>query len=187
MENLKDKGASIDEDINKQVEAVYDELKAYIEGLICCDKIHHNILIREARFEHAMSTLKNLVWEKLHNKNVDTPPKNPKKQAKIIFYTTDQTSSCYIEDENGESGLNNPYEYILEDKKKNDDYFGLSVNEYKNLLERDGYEWVVISHNGSFGSEVWDKSDGYVFKGKYKNLKVGDKYYGGYDTIKIQK
>ena len=39
MENLeKNKGAFIDEDINKQVEAVYDELKSYIDDLICCDK-----------------------------------------------------------------------------------------------------------------------------------------------------
>jgi hypothetical protein len=184
MENLKGKGASIDEDINKQVEAVYDELKSYIEGLICCDKIHHNILIREARFEHAMSTLKNLVWEKLRNKNEDTPPK---KQAKIIFYAVDQYSTCFIEDEDGHATTNNPYGHIDEERKKNNNYYGLSTTEYKKLLEKDGYEWVIISHNGSYGSEVWSKSDGYVFKGKYKNLKVGDKYYDGYDSIHIKK
>lgn len=188
MENFKDKGASIDEDINKQIEMVYDELKSYIEGLTCCDKIHHSILIREARFEHAMSKLKCLVWQKHQNKTADTPTSsNQKKQAKIIFNAVDQYSSCFIEDEDGHITTNNPYEYIIEDKKKNGDYFGLSINEYKNLLERDGYEWVVISHNGVFGSEVLSKSDGYVFKGKYKNLKVGDKYYGGYDTIKTLK
>jgi hypothetical protein len=184
MENLKGKGASIDEDINKQVEAVYDELKSYIEGLICCDKIHHNILIREARFEHAMTTLKNLVWEKLRNKNEDTPPK---KQAKIIFYSVDQYSSCFIEDEDGHATINNPYRHIDEERKKNGNYYGLSITEYRKLLEKDGYEWVIISITGSLGSEVWSKSDGYVFKGKYKNLKVGDKYYDGYDSIHIKK
>lgn len=67
IHQLKHKGALIDKDIDKQVEAVYDELKSYIEILICCSEIHHNILIREARFEYAMSKLKNLVWEKLRN------------------------------------------------------------------------------------------------------------------------
>ena len=67
IHQLKHKGALIDKDIDNQVEAVYDELKSYIEILICSNEIHHNILIREARFEHAMSTLKNLVWEKLRN------------------------------------------------------------------------------------------------------------------------
>lgn len=111
---------------------------------------------------------------------------NTKKQAKIVFYANDQITTCYIEDKNGCSEPNNPYEHIIEEKKKNGDYYGLSVTEYKKLLEKDGYEWVVISHNGSFGSEVLSKSDGYVFKGKYKRLKVGDKYYGGYDTIEIK-
>jgi hypothetical protein len=185
MENLKGKGASIDEDINKQVEAVYDELKSYIEGLICCDKIHHNILIREARFEHAMSTLKNLVWEKLRNKNADT---HPKKQAKIVFYAVDQYITCFIEDENGRAEPINPYIHIIKEKKEKGDYYGLSCEEYRKLLEKDGYEWVMIYHNGSYGSEVWSKSDGYVFKGKYKNLKVGDRYYNGCgDTIYIKK
>ena len=59
----------IDRSIDEQVEIVYDELKSYIEGLICCDTIHHNILVRESRFEHAMSKLKFLVWKKLHDKH----------------------------------------------------------------------------------------------------------------------
>ena len=172
IHQLKGKGEFINEDIDKQVGVVYDELKSYIEGLTCCDKIHHNILIREARFEYAIAKLKNLVWEKLRIKNTDTPPK---KQAKIIFYSTDQSTTCFIEDENGRITTNNPYG------------LGLSCAEYKKLLEKDGYEWVMISHNGSYGSEVWDKSNGYVFKGKYANLKVGDKYYDGYNTIHIKK
>ena len=110
-----------------------------------------------------------------------------KKQATIIFYSTDQITTCYIEDENGQTQPINPYEPIIEIMKEKGDYYGLSIQSYKKLLEEDGYEWVVISHNGSFGSEVLSKSDGYVFKGKYKNLKVGDKYYGGYDTIYIKK
>ena len=181
---LQGMGAFIDRAIDEQVGIVYDELKSYIEGLVCCDKIHHNILDREARFEHAMSNLKFLVWQKLHDKNTDTPPK---KQATIVFYSSDQTTACYIEDENGQTQTtNNPYEHIIEEKKKGD-YYGLTTVDYKNLLEKDGYEWVVISHNGSLGSEVWSKSNGYVFKGKYKNLKVGDKYYDGYDSIQIKK
>ena len=71
IHQLKGNGTFIDKDIDKQVEAVYDELKSYIEGLICCDKIHHNILMREARFEHAISKLKYLVWCKLHDKLVN--------------------------------------------------------------------------------------------------------------------
>jgi hypothetical protein len=62
-------GSSIDKSIDEQIEIVYDELKSYIEGLTCCNTIHHNILDREARFEHAMSNLKFLVWQKLHDKN----------------------------------------------------------------------------------------------------------------------
>lgn len=186
MKNLESMSVSIDKDIDEQVGIVYDELKSYIEGLVCCDKIHRNILIREARFEHAMSQLKCLVWKKLQNKTADTLP-NPKKQAKIIFYAVDQYSSCFIEDEDGRITTNNPYEYIVEERKKRGDYYGLSCGEYKKLLEKDGYEWVIISHNGSLGSEVRDKSDGYVFKGKYKNLKVGDEYHDGYDTIHIKK
>jgi hypothetical protein len=181
---LKYLGAFIDKAIDKQVGVVYDELKSYIEGLVCCDKIHHNILDREARFEHAMTNLKFLVWQKLQDKTTNTPSK---KQAKIIFYADDQTTTCHIEDENGEVEPNNPYEHIVEEKKRNGDYYGLSVDEYKKLLEKDDYEWVVIAHNGSFGSDVWGKSDGYVFKGKYKNLRVGDTYLGGYDTIRIKR
>jgi hypothetical protein len=128
--------------------------------------------------------LKFLVWQKLHDKTADT---SPKKQAKIIFYSNDQTTACFIEDENGRVTTNNPYEHIIEEKKKKGDYYGLSCAEYKKLLENDGYEWVVISHNGFYSSEVWSKSDGYVFKGKYENLKVGDKYHDGYDMIEIQK
>lgn len=72
IHQLKYRGELIDKDIDKQVEAVYDELKSYIEILICCNEIHHNVLIREARFEHAMAKLKNLVWEKLRNlHNID--------------------------------------------------------------------------------------------------------------------
>lgn len=110
-----------------------------------------------------------------------------KKQAKIIFYTTDQTTACFIEDENGHATINNPYKHITDEKKKKGDYYGLSVDEYKKLLEKDGYEWVVISNNGFYGSKVWDKSYGYVFKGKYEELKVGDIYHDGYDMIEIQK
>ena len=185
-QQLKGMGAFIDRAIDEQVGVVYDELNSYVDGLVCCDKIHHNILDREARFEHAMSNLKFLVWQKLHDKNADTPTKT-KKQAKIIFYATDQSTVCHIEDENGRAESNNPYEHIIEEMEKKGDYCGLTTVDYKNLLEKDGYEWVVISHNGSLGSQVWSKSDGYVFKGKYKNLKVGDKYYGGYDSIQIKK
>jgi hypothetical protein len=185
-QQLKGMGAFIDKAIDEQVELVYDELKSYIEGLVCCDKIHHNILDREARFEHAMTNLKFLVWQKLHDKTTNTPTEK-KKQAKIIFYNTDQTTTCYVEDEDGHATINNPYGHIEEERKKNN-YYGLSTTEYKKLLENDGYEWVIISHNGSYGSEVWSKSDGYVFKGKYKNLKVGDKYYNCCgDTIHIKK
>ena len=162
-QQLKGMGAFIDKAIDEQVGVVYDELKSYVEGLVSCDKIHHNILDREARFEHAMSNLKFLVWQKLHDKNADTSTK-PKKQAKIIFFAVDQSTICYIEDENG--CADNPYEPT-----------NLSVAKYRKLLEKDGYEWVIISHNGSLGSEILGKSDGYVFKGKFKNLKVGDKYF----------
>ena len=72
---LKGMGAFIDKAIDEQVGVVYDELKSYIEGLICCDKIHHNILDREARFEHALVNLKFLVGQKMRDKNTDTPPK----------------------------------------------------------------------------------------------------------------
>jgi hypothetical protein len=68
-QQLKYMGAFIDKVIDKQVGVVYDELKSYIEGLTCCNTIHHNILDREARFEHAMSNLKFLVWQKLHDKH----------------------------------------------------------------------------------------------------------------------
>jgi hypothetical protein len=182
-QQLKGMGAFIDRAIDEQVGVVYDELKSYIEGLVRCDKIHHNILDREARFEHAMTNLKFLVWQKLQDKTADTPPK---KQAKIIFYADDQSTACHIEDENGRAESNNPYEHIIKEKRKKGDYYGLSTVDYKNLLTKDGYEWVVISHNGWLGSEVWSKSDGYVFKGKYKDLKVGDKYYDG-NTIQIKK
>ena len=67
-QQLQGMGSFIEKAIDKQVGIVYDELKSYIEGLTCCDKIHHNILDREARFEHAMSNLKFLVWQKLHDK-----------------------------------------------------------------------------------------------------------------------
>jgi hypothetical protein len=183
-QQLKGMGAFIDRAIDEQVGVVYDELKSYIEGLVCCDKIHHNILDREARFEHAMTNLKFLVWQKLQDKTANTPSK---KQAKIIFYTTDQTTACFIEDEKGHITTNNPYEHIIEEKKKKGDYYGLSCEEYRKLLEKDGYEWVVISNNGFYGSKVWDKSYGYVFKGKYEELKVGDIYHDGYDMIEIQK
>lgn len=182
-QQLKGMGAFIDRAIDEQVGVVYDELKSYIEGLVRCDKIHHNILDREARFEHAMSNLKFLVWQKLQDKTADAPSK---KQAKIIFYAIDQSTTCHIEDENGRTESNNPYEHIIEEKRKKGDYYGLSTTEYKKLLEKDGYEWVIISHNGWLGSDVWSKSDGYVFKGKYKDLKVGDKYYDG-NTIQIKK
>lgn len=180
MENL-----ACNRSIDEQIEMVYDELKSYIECLTCCDTIHHNILIREARFEHAMSDLKYLVWEKLRNKNVDTPPK---KQAKIIFYEVDQCATCFIENENGDAQPNNPYQPILKIMEEKGDYYGLSIQSYKKLLEEDGYEWVLISHSGSSDSKVLSKSDGYVFKGKYKNLKVGDKYYNCCgDIIRIKK
>ena len=68
-QQLQGKGAFIEREIDEQVEIVYDELKSYIEGLTCCNTIHHNILDREARFEHAMSNLKFLVWQKLRDKN----------------------------------------------------------------------------------------------------------------------
>jgi hypothetical protein len=183
-QQLKGMGAFIDKAIDEQVGVVYDELKSYVEGLVCCDKIHHNFLDREARFEHAMSNLKFLVWQKLQDKTADTPPK---KQAKIIFYAVDQSTACHIEDENGRAESNDPYEHIIEEKRKKGDYYGLSTTEYKKLLEKDGYDWVVISHNGWLGSEVWSKSDGYVFKGKYKDLKVGDKYDYDGNTIHIKK
>lgn len=183
-QQLKGMGAFIDRAIDEQIGVVYDELKSYIEGLVCCDKIHHNILDREARFEHAMTNLKFLVWQKLQDKTTNTPLK---KQAKIIFYSNDQTTACFIEDEKGHITTNNPYEHIIEEKKKNGDYYGLSTVDYKNLLNKDGYEWVVISHNGFYGFKVWSKSDGYVFKGKYEELKVGDIYHDGYDMIEIQK
>ena len=183
-QQLKGMGAFIDKAIDEQVGVVYDELKSYIEGLVCCDKIHHNILDREARFEHAMTNLKFLVWQKLHDKNTDTPPK---KQAKIVFFAVDQYTTCFIEDEQGQAEPNNPYGHLIEIQKKNGYYLGLSIQSYIKLLEEDGYEWVVISNNGSFGNKVLCKSDGYVFKGKYKNLMVGDTYYGGYDTIEIKK
>lgn len=67
---LQGKGAFIERAIDEQVEIVYDELKSYIEGLICCDTIHHNILVRESRFEYAMSNLKFLVWQKLRDKKM---------------------------------------------------------------------------------------------------------------------
>ena len=67
-QQLQGMGSFIEKAIDKQVGIVYDELKSYIEGLTCCDKIHYNILDREARFEHAMSNLKFLVWQKLHDK-----------------------------------------------------------------------------------------------------------------------
>ena len=173
---LKGKGAFIDDAIDEQVEIVYDELKAYIEGLTCCNKINNGILDREARFEHAMTNLKFLVWQKLHDKNTDTPTK-PKEQAKIIFFTVDQYTTCFIEDEQGQAERSNPYRHIIEVQKKNGNYYGLSIHSYIKLLEADGYEWVVISNNGSSGNKVLRKSDGYVFKGKFKNLKVGDEYF----------
>ena len=64
---LQGKSAFIDKAIDEQVEIVYDELKAYIEGLTCCNKINNGILDREARFEHAMTNLKFLVWQKFHD------------------------------------------------------------------------------------------------------------------------
>ena len=173
-QQLKGMGAFIDKAIDEQVGVVYDELKSYIEGLICCDKIHHNILDQEARFEHAMSNLKFLVWQKLHDKNVDTPPK---KQVKIILFADDQYTTCFIENEQGQAEPNNPYGHLIEEQKKKGDYYGLSIQSYIKLLEEDGYEWVVISNNGLYGNKVLRKSGGYVFKGKFKNLKVGDEYF----------
>lgn len=67
-QQLQGMGAFIEKAIDEQIAIVYDEFKSYIEGLTCCVKIHHNILDREARFEHAMSNLKFLVWQKLHDK-----------------------------------------------------------------------------------------------------------------------
>lgn len=64
---LKGKGAFIERAIDEQVGIVYDELKSYIEGLVCNNTIHHNILDREARFEHALTNLKFLAWQKYND------------------------------------------------------------------------------------------------------------------------
>jgi hypothetical protein len=68
MENPESQHIEVkDVDIDKQVKAVYDELKSYIDSLVCCGPIYRNVLIRESRLEYAMSKLKFLVWQKLHN------------------------------------------------------------------------------------------------------------------------
>lgn len=64
---LMGKGAFIEKAIDDQVCIVYDELKAYIESLTCSVKINNGILDREARFEHAMTNLKFLVWQKFQD------------------------------------------------------------------------------------------------------------------------
>ena len=53
----------------------FDEFKNYIEGLTCCERIHHGILDREARFEYAMANLKAVVWEKFR-RNMKSEMKN---------------------------------------------------------------------------------------------------------------
>ena len=53
----------------------FNEFKNYIEGLTCCERIHHGILDREARFEYAMANLKAVVWEKFR-RNMKSEMKN---------------------------------------------------------------------------------------------------------------
>jgi len=92
-----------------------------------------------------------------------------KKQAKIIFYATDQTTTCVAED----TDLN-PFEDRVEEERKNGNYYGLSSYEYKKLLEAAGYEWVSIELMGDYGTYIRDASKGYEFCGRFKDCKVGD-------------
>ena len=61
--------AALPEDLESVIDdlvcTAFDEFKNYIEGLTCCERIHHGVLDREARFEYAMANLKAAVWEKL--------------------------------------------------------------------------------------------------------------------------
>lgn len=95
--------------------------------------------------------------------------KKPLKQAFIIYYAADQTTTCYTEDTK-----TNPFKDIEEQERKNGNYYGLSAFQYKNLLEKAGYEWAWIEHNGDYGTHIREASKGYKFHGAYRGHKVGD-------------
>lgn len=92
-----------------------------------------------------------------------------KKQAKIIFYATDQSTTCVAEDTN-----TNPFKDKVEEERKKGNYYGLSPYEYKKLLEAAGYEWVYFELMGDYGTYIHEASKGYEFDGPFKNCKVGD-------------
>lgn len=95
--------------------------------------------------------------------------KKPLKQAFIIYYAADQTTTCLTEDTK-----TNPFKDKEEQERKNGNYYGLTAFQYKNLLEKAGYEWAWIEHYGDYGTHIREASKGYKFHGAYRGMKVGD-------------
>ena len=102
-----------------------------------------------------------------------------KKQAKIIFYATDQSATC-IDEETQE----NPFKDMVEAERVKGNYYGLSTFEYRKLCGESGYEWLEIHHNGDYGSDYVAKSDKYIFNGfeAEQKIEIGDTVFWNGDV-----
>jgi len=62
---------NLDEEIDKAVEGVYDELKVLIEQMTCNSRMHSNYLCYEARFAEALTNLRWLCFENMRRYDVE--------------------------------------------------------------------------------------------------------------------
>jgi len=123
-----------------------------------------------ANLSALVEAVKNLKEEKPKvTRKTKKAEKKPLKQAFIIYYAADQTTTC-----NAEDTQTNPFKDMEEQERKNGNYYGLSAFQYKKLLEKAGYEWAWVEHNGDYGTHIREASKGYKFHGVYRGHKVGD-------------
>ena len=100
----------------------------------------------------------------------------PLKQAYIISYACDQSTTCKADRLNTKIGDEPLVEYPLQreedlERSKNN-FYGLSPSKCKRLLAEKGYEWVWIEHSGS-RTYIHDASKGFKFQGAYAGMKPG--------------